>query len=240
MEVHEVSNISGVSIRTLQYYDSIDLLKPSGYTESGYRLYDENSLEKLQQIMLFKELEFPLKEIKKIIDAPNFDKEKALEQQIKLLTLKKERIEKLIEFAKGIKVFGERETVFNAFDTSKIEAYKKQAKEQWGDTEAYKENEEKSKKRTSQEEQIISDGLMIIFLEFGKMKNLDITSETVQSQVNKLQSYITENYYKCTKEILSGLGQMYVAGGEFTENIDNVGGEGTAEFTARAIEYFCM
>ena len=78
MTVNEVSKLTGVSIRTLQYYDSIGLLKPVEYTESGYRLYDDTSLDRLQQILLFKELEFPLKEIKGIIDAPNFDRNKAL------------------------------------------------------------------------------------------------------------------------------------------------------------------
>ena len=79
MTVNEVSKLTGVSIRTLQYYDSIGLLKPTEYTESGYRLYDDTSLERLQQILLFKELEFPLKEIKTIIDAPGFDRNKALD-----------------------------------------------------------------------------------------------------------------------------------------------------------------
>ena len=79
MTVNEVSKLTGVSIRTLQYYDTIGLLKPIEYTESGYRLYDDTALERLQQILLFKELEFSLKEIKEIVDAPNFDREKALE-----------------------------------------------------------------------------------------------------------------------------------------------------------------
>ena len=103
MTVHEVSKLTGVSIRTLQYYDTIGLLKPDQYTESGYRLYDDTALERLQQILLFKELEFPLKEIKEIMDAPNFDRSKALEQQIELLTLKKEHRENLSDFARGIK-----------------------------------------------------------------------------------------------------------------------------------------
>ena len=106
MTVNEVSKLTGVSIRTLQYYDTIGLLKPIEYTESGYRLYDDTSLERLQQILLFKELKFPLKEIKKIIDAPNFDRNKALEQQIELLTMKKEHLENLISFARGIKGIG--------------------------------------------------------------------------------------------------------------------------------------
>ena len=97
MTVNQVSKLTGVSIRTLQYYDTIGLLKPIKYTESGYRLYDDTALERLQQILLFKELEFSLKEIKEIIDAPNFDRAKALEQQIELLTLKKEHLENLID-----------------------------------------------------------------------------------------------------------------------------------------------
>ena len=103
MTVNEVSKLTGVSIRTLQYYDNIGLLKPAEYTESGYRLYDDTALETLQQILLFRELEFPLKEIKTIIMSSDFDKEKALNQQIELLTLKKEHLENLISFARGLK-----------------------------------------------------------------------------------------------------------------------------------------
>ena len=103
MTVNEVSKLTGVSIRTLQYYDKIGLLAPAGYTQAGYRLYDDTALEKLQQILLCRELEFPLKDIKKIIESPSFDRGKALDQQITLLKLKKEHIENLIELARGIK-----------------------------------------------------------------------------------------------------------------------------------------
>lgn len=89
MTVNEASKLTGVSIRTLQYYDTIGLLPPAGYTEAGYRLYDDTAMERLQQILLFRELEFPLKEIKRILDSPNFDRSKALEQQIELLTMKR-------------------------------------------------------------------------------------------------------------------------------------------------------
>ena len=127
MTVNEVSKLTGVSIRTLQYYDSIGLLKPSRYTESGYRLYDDTSLERLQQILLFRELEFPLKEIKEIMDAPNFDRTKALEQQIEMLTLKREHLDNLIHFALGIKMLGVRHMDFTAFDTRKLDEYSKRA-----------------------------------------------------------------------------------------------------------------
>ena len=97
MTVNEVSRITGLSIRTLQYYDRIGLLPAAGYTEAGYRLYDESSLERLQQIMLFRELEFSLADIARMLDSPGFDRKLALKQQKELLLLRKDHIEKLIE-----------------------------------------------------------------------------------------------------------------------------------------------
>ena len=151
MTVNEVSKLTGVSIRTLQYYDKIGLLHPAKYTEAGYRLYDDAALETLQQILLFRELEFPLKDIKEIISSPDFDRSKALEQQIELLKLKKEHIENLIDLAVGIKAIGVKPLTFDAFDTRKIDEYAAQAKASWGTTPAYKEYEEKSKGRTKED-----------------------------------------------------------------------------------------
>lgn len=238
MTVKEVSRLTGVSIRTLHYYDQIGLLTPSDITESGYRLYDDTALERLSQILLFRELEFPLKDIRRIIDSGNFDRKEALRQQITLLTMKKERLEKLIAFARGIEITGGKHMDFTAFDTGKIDEYARQAKEKWGGTEAFVEFEEKSKDRSREEQTLISQGMMEIFAEFGKMMAESPESGIVQKQVEKLQNYITEHFYTCTKEILSGLGKMYGAGGEFTENIDKAGGKGCAEFCAKAIEIY--
>ncbi len=239
MTVHEVSKLSGVSIRTLQYYDKIGLLPPTEYTDAGYRLYDDKALETLQQILLFRELEFPLKDIKKIISNPDFDRSKALAQQIELLKLKKEHIENLIDLAVGIKAMGVRELTFDAFDTRKIDEYAAQAKASWGQTPAYKEFEEKSKGRTDKENRDLGEGMMMIFTEFGAILETDPASEEAQALVKKLQDYITEHFYTCTNEILSGLGKMYAGGGDFTTNIDGYGGKGTAEFVHQAIEHYC-
>lgn len=239
MTVNEVSKLTGVSIRTLQYYDTIGLLKPVDHTESGYRMYDDASLEVLQQIMLFKELEFPLKEIKKILEAPNYDRNKALEQQIELLTMKKEHLENLINFAVGIKMLGVKKMDFKAFDTKKIDEYSQRAKEQWGKTPEYKEYEKNASKWTKDDQKTMMNDFMLIFTEFGQMKGLLPSDMVVQQEVKKLQDYISAHFYKCSNEILASLGSMYAGGGEFTENIDNVGGEGTAVFTSKAIEIFC-
>lgn len=128
---------------------------------------------------------------------------------------------------------------FSAFDTRKIDEYSERAKEQWGKTEAYKQFEEKSKDWTEETTKDIANDFMKMFVVFGSMKEKDPASAEVQEQVKKLQDYITEHFYNCTTQILSGLGRMYNGGGEFTENIDKAGGEGTADFTAKAIEIYC-
>ena len=106
MTVHEVSTRTGVSIRALHHYDKIGLLPATEVTAAGYRLYDDTALERLQYILLFKELEFSLKDIRDILDSADFDQEKALEQQIHLLELKKERLDSLLNLARGIKKIG--------------------------------------------------------------------------------------------------------------------------------------
>ena len=238
MTVHQVSQLTGVTVRALQYYDRIGLLPPASCTEAGYRLYDDAALERLQQIMFFRELEFPLREIRAILDSPDYDRRKALSQQAELLELKKERLERLIDLARGIEAGGIKMD-FKAFGTKEIDEYAAQAKKTWGHTDAYREYERKAVGRSKAEEQAYGAGLMELFTEFGAMKNCAPESAEVQGQVKKLQNYITAHYYRCTDEILSGLGQMYTADEAFRENIDNAGGTGTAEFVSRAIECYC-
>ena len=103
----------------------------------------------------------------------------------------------------------------------------------------YREYEQKAKNRTEEEQKQVTDDFMQLFAEFGEMKSKDPASKEVQEQVMKLKDYITDHFYQCSNEILSCLGGMYSGGGDFTENIDRVGGTGTAEFTDRAIQIFC-
>lgn len=239
MTVHEMSRLTGVSIRTLQYYDKIGLLPPAERTGAGYRLYDDAAVERLQQILLFRELEFPLKEIRAILQSPDFDRNKALEQQIRLLTMKKEHLENLMAFARGLQQMGGSSMDFSAFDTQKMDAYAKEAKEQWQHTEAYREFSVKSQGRSKEAEEALARGLMTIFEDFGKCRETDPAGAEAQALVKRLQAYISENYYRCTPEILCSLGAAYGAGGEFTENIDRACGEGTGQFAERAIAVYC-
>ena len=240
MTVHEVSQLTGVSVRALHHYDQMGLLKPAEVTEAGYRLYDEDSLTRLQSILLFRELQFPLKDIGAILDSPSFDRNKALDQQIRLLELQKEHLDNLIDLARGMKLVGVKcMTDFTAFDTKKIDDYAREAKASWGQTAEWKEYEQKAKGRTKDQEQDIARGMMDIFAEFGAIRDQDPASEAAQALVNKLQSYISEHFYTCSNEILLSLSKMYGGGGSMTENIDKVGGPGTGEFSARAIAIHC-
>lgn len=239
MTVHEVSRLTGVSIRTLQYYDRIGLLPPDGYTQAGYRLYDEQALERLQQILLFRELEFSLKEIGEILDSPCFDRDRALEQQIALLTLKKEHLENLIDLARGMKTKGESEMDFAAFDTRKIEEYAVRAKASWGSTPEFREFEQKSEGRTAEDSLELGKKMMGLFARLGTLKAEDPASQGVQLLIGELQNFISEHFYTCSDKVLSGLGEMYAGGGEMTENIDRAGGKGTAAFVREAIRFYC-
>jgi DNA-binding transcriptional MerR regulator len=235
--VREVSRITGVSVRTLHHYDAIGLLHPAKVTEAGYRLYDEAALERLQSILLFRELEFPLKEIKQMLDAANFDPIAALEDQIRLLELRREQLDRLIRHARHIQSTGVMTMDFNAYDKKKLDAYAQEAKARWGHTDAWKESQARNK--SADQERSDADALMDIFRRLGAYRSGDPAASEAQALIRELQQYICDHYYNCTNQILMGLGQMYAAGDEMNENIDKAGGPGTGEFANRAIQIYC-
>lgn len=238
MQIKEFAEFTGVSVRTLHYYDEIGLLKPSHVdAQTGYRFYDQQSLLRMQEILFYRELDFPLKSIRAILSSPDYDKANALQEQKKLLTLKKERLERLIsaidDAAKG-------ENVVKEFDKTQLEHCKQEVKERWGSTDAYKEHTEKTKNYSQNKWHQLSGGMNDILTEFSACMNSGAKADSNESQllVQKLQEYITENYYTCTDEILAGLGQMYVLDDRFKNNIDSHG-RGTAEFIKTAIMVHC-
>ncbi len=242
MHIKEFAKLTGVSIRTLHYYDEIGLLKPAFVDEqNGYRDYDEKSLERMIEILFYRELDFPLKSIAKILSSPDYDKSEAIRKQKELLTLKKERLEKLIS---ALDKAEKGEMPMNTFHNNEYETARKQyadeAKQRWGSTDAYKESEKKTSGYSDDKWSDVNEGLNAVFAEFSAALNNGATpeSETAQLLVKKLQAYITDNFYTCTPEILAGLGQMYVADERFKSNIDK-NGSGTAEFVSQAIEFYC-
>ena len=238
MQIKEFADFTGVSVRTLHYYDEIGLLMPAFVDKTtGYRFYDEKSFLRMQEILFYRELDFSLKRIEEILSSPNYDKNKALNEQKQLLILKKERLDRLIS---AIDDAVKGEDVMNAFDNSEFENYKAEAQERWGNTDAYKEYADKTKNYSKNNWQSMTDGLNDILAEFAVcMKNGDTpNSSEAQNLVKKLQNHITETCYTCTKEILAGLGQMYVYDERFKNNIDK-NGDGSAEFISTAIETYC-
>ena len=235
--VKQVSELTHISIRTLHHYDAIGLLKPTEITESGYRLYDDAALGRLQTILLFRELQFSLKEIKEILDDPEFDRKVALASQITLLKLQKKRLDKLIGLAETMYEKEENTMDFNAFSDYEIQQYKEEVKERWQETNEYREYERRN--RSKQKSSDASQQMMELFAKLGALRHLDPANQQVQGKVKQLQQLITDNFYTCSHEVLYGLGQMYVGDERFKQNIDSAGGEGTAEFVREAITLYC-
>ena len=181
MQIKEFAEFIGVSVRTLHYYDEIGLLVPAFVDRStGYRYYDEDSLLRMQEILFYRELDFSLKSIGEILSSPNYDKTKALKEQKHLLSLKKERLERLISAIDGAM---KGENVMKAFNNSEFEKYKAEAKEKWGKTEAYQEYEKRSEGDTT------ADDLMAVFSEFGALLGTDPAAFSQGSAPRRNQSF---------------------------------------------------
>ena len=237
--VTELCRLTGVSPRTLRHYDAIGLLVADRCPENGYRLYRQSHLERLQLILFFRELQFPLKAIGPLLDAPDFDRTRALQQQAELLTLKKKHLENLITLATYAGCTGVKHMKLTQQDYQKLDDYAAQAKTLWQETPAYQEYLQKAKGRTQQQEADLGEGLMAIFDRLGEIRTADPADPRAQELVETLRSYITQHFYNCTPTILRSLGQMYAGGGSFTETIDGRCGAGTALFAQQAIESYC-
>lgn len=237
--VREMSRLTGVSVRTLHHYDAIGLLKPTQTTEAGYRLYDDAALTRLQNILMFRELRFPLKEIKAMLDNPAFDPQEALEQQIKLLELQAQHIQQIIAFAREVQQKGVDHMDFHAFNTDPLDRYAEEVKARWGATQAYAEFAEKSRGCSRGKREEALQELLSHFAALGTLKEHTPDTPIVQEKISELQAFISSYYYRCTNEVLKGLGQLYVCDERMTRNIDQAGGEGTAAFVKAAIDVYC-
>ncbi|HGO5512503.1 TPA: MerR family transcriptional regulator [Streptococcus suis subsp. hashimotonensis] len=204
--------------------------------ENGYRYYNQENLARLQEILLFRELDFPLKDIQQLLDVTEVNRQQVLRDHITLLELKRERLDRIINHARLLTEKGGEVMDFHAFDSSQLDAYKAEAKERWGNTAAYVEFEERY---DASKDRVFAQEMQAIFEVFGKMQSLEADHPDVQAQVANLQVYITENFYTCTKEILQNLGLMYVEDERFLANLDRAGGPGTASFVSQAIAIYC-
>ncbi|NNV03335.1 MerR family transcriptional regulator [Anoxybacillus sediminis] len=245
--VKEVAELAGVSVRTLHYYDQIGLLKPAAITPAGYRLYTDEDLERLQQILFFKELGFPLQEIKQILDSPGFDRAQALRDHKQLLLEKKKRLEEIIRTVDktlssiegGITM--DKKDMFGGFDMTKIkehqEKYAAEARAKYGSA-IVDETERRTNAYTESDwARIMGEWENVIRGIVEAMENGPADPQ-VQEGVGKLRQHITRYYYECTPEIFRGLGELYVADERFTATFDKYR-EGLAAFLREAVQLYC-
>ena len=239
MRINEVVKLTGVSARTLQYYDEIGLLIPQKL-DNGYRDYTEENLEKLQKILFYRFLKFKLNDIRELLEG-DFDNLKILEQQRELILREKEKfevilhnIEKTISNYKGEQTMTIEEK-FNGFKKEDLNKYENQAVEKYG-----KDTIEESKKRQSGREEIVTEEFNEVFRSMAKFKgeNVDVAEKVVQSKVEDLYNNMNEYAFDCSIEVFSYIGKGYVHNPEFKKNIDKFG-EGVAEYTSKAIEKYC-
>lgn len=236
MKIKEVANLVGISVRTLHHYDQIGLLVPSGATAAGYRLYSDNDLEVLQQILFFKELGFPLKTIKEIINNPSFNREEALTMHRDMLLEKRKQlseildtVEKTIQYYKGEIQMTNKEK-FEGFDFSQ-NPYEQEARERWGNPAVDEANKKVSGMSAEQQAQFNT-----IYRNLTTLRKSSPQSAEAQAGIQEWYTFLNTigNY---SLDAFKGLGQMYVADERFTQNIDQFG-EGLAQFMCDAMAYY--
>ncbi len=241
--VKKVSDIAGISVRALHHYDAIGLLKPESLSPAGYRLYSDSDLEKLQQVLFFRELGFGLSEITKILGSDRYDREEALRQHRKLMIEKKKRLERIIasvektlENFKGGKSM-KADEMFGAFDESTVERYKEEVRAKYP-----KKTVEESERRTSgytKEDWKKIDGTMKeIFAEVAALADREPSDPEVRKAVGDYHRMINERFYECTPEMYRGLGSLYVCDERFTAYFDRIK-PGLAGYVKKAIDAYC-
>jgi DNA-binding transcriptional MerR regulator len=238
--VKSVAKLAGVSVRTLHHYDAIGLLRPAALSEAGYRHYSEADLERLQQILFFRELEFSLQEIKQILERPDFDRREALLTHRKLLMEKQNRLQAILQsvdqtldaMERGEEM--EKEAMFEVFNDPKLKEYQEEARQRWGGSDAYAESERRTRGYSKQDWMAIKEEMGAVTTGIASVMGQDPGSPEVQEKVGAWFDLINQRFYTCTPEIFRGLGEMYVADPRFTATYENVK-PGLAEFLRDAM-----
>ncbi len=243
--VQKLATIAGVSVRTLHYYDQVGLLKPCSVKANGYRLYGEDELLRLQQILFFKELDFPLLAIKRILSSPHFDMRQALRDQRRMIQLKKNRLDRLIKtIDRTIKKINKEITMndkelYGNFSKEEIEKYTEEARQKWGHTDAFKQSQERVRKMGK-------DGLNKVLKASGELtiKIAETMKAGLNPKSNEVQRLIALHYdglrafYEPSLEIYRGLSNAYITDERFKANYENIT-KGLAQFMHDAMVAYC-
>ncbi len=241
--VKSVAELAGISVRTLHHYDAIGLLRPASVSEAGYRQYSDADLERLQQILFFRELDFSLQEIKQILDRPDFDRRDALLTHRKLLREKQTRLQAILRsvdqtleaMERGETM--EKDAMFEVFNDPKLKEYQEEARQRWGGSDAYAESERRTRAYGKQDWVAIKAEMEAVTTGIAGVMGQDPGSPEVQAKVGAWFELINQRFYTCTPEIFRGLGEMYVADPRFTATYEKVK-PGLAEFLRDAMAIY--
>lgn len=242
LTVGTVARLAGVTVRTLHHYDEIGLVSPAAHTNAGYRLYSRRDIERLQEVLFFRELGIGLTEIRRIVEEPGYRRDEALGNQRELLLSRSVRLLAMVEAIdrainaeqKGINMTTEEMLdVFGDFDPAEHQA---EVEERWGGTDAYDESNRRVSRYTKKdwlqlksEAAILNQGLLDLMangVAADDIEAMDIAEEH--------RAHITKWFYECTPEIHAGLGDMYVTDSRFKHEIDKAG-DGLAQYLSEAI-----
>lgn len=241
--VKQLAVLSGVTVRTLHHYDAIGLLKPEQVMHNRYRLYGDKSVRQLRRILFFRELGFPLSEIRNIMDSPNIDHTAILRDQQKLLVLKKHRLDRIIRSLEAELTALEggdvmqSDDLLTSFGDKRLSEYMREARNRWGQTDAYRRSMEKVKHWSKADyEQAKRDGVAFS-LKLSEAMGQDVRSDGVLALIAEHRRGI-EFFYPLTPDMYRNLADMYVADPRFTEYYDRIK-PGLATWVRDAIHAYC-
>ncbi|MDE7244293.1 MAG: MerR family transcriptional regulator [Oscillospiraceae bacterium] len=246
LAIHEMANLTGVTTRTLRYYDKIDLLKPSIVTETRYRLYTQDDLCRLQEILFFREIGFALKEIRSLLNAPNYNRIEAMKKHLSILEAQRERLEDIISLVKD-RINGSSEISFSAFSNSKVlelqAKYREEVFERWGNTDSLREFETnfsaKAQKLQQEELETYMAFAQNIFERLSMYEDEAPDCAEIQKLVHEWQLFISDHFYPCDKKMLSYLSNLYIVDDRFNCFINRFGTGDLASFFNQAICVYC-
>lgn len=237
--VGEVSKLAGVTVRTLHHYDEIALLSPSGRSEAGYRLYDYRDLARLQEIVVWRQLGFALPEIQRLLDDPGHDRRMALTRQRALVDLELERLQataRALDRALAAHDHGTRMKEAEMFEDFDPAAYEDEARERWGDTEAYRESARRAARYGEPEWAEIREQADEIVRDFAAALDAGepADGERARAVAQRHREHITRWFYPVSTDMHRNLAELYVADPRFAASYDKVAG-GLAAYVHDAV-----
>src|SRR4051794_4172992 len=243
MNVGEVAALAGVTVRTLHHYDRIGLLSPSGRTAAGYRQYAPADLDRLHQVLLYRELGFPLEEVATLLDDPSADPEAHLRRQHRLLRDRLERTSAMVEAvekemeARAMGIALTPEEKFELFGEGYSEDYEREAEDRWGDSEAWAQSQRRTSAYTKEDWVRIKEEAEDVERRFAEALRSDIPADSTPAMdlAEEHRQHISRWFYDCPPGMHAGLGRMYVEDERFTAHYEDIA-PGLAQYVSTAVQ----